>query len=350
MPTRSQDDIDRAHMALAFREASKGIGLTSPNPPVGCVIAKGAKVIARGHHRRAGGAHAEIEAMAAAAPRALRGATAYVTLEPCSTRGRTGACTQALVAAGVARVVYSATDPNPAHSGRGKSLLEEAGVEVAAGLLAVRGEALVRPWAKWLATGLPWTIAKAGASLDGRLTRPRREGQWLTGAEARADAAKLRGEVDAILVGAGTVRADDPALTLRDPAALRRGKAQPWRAVWSRGGELPAAAQVLTDAHRERTLIYRGKTLRAALKDLARRGCVSVLIEGGGQVHAEALRRGLVDELCLYLAPLLCGEGTVPMVAAPLSKSVQLEAGARWKAVGECWRLRALIERGGTAG
>jgi len=302
------------------------IGLTSPNPPVGCVIAKRGEVLGRGFHKIAGGPHAEVEAMAKVSPRRLRGATAYVTLEPCSTHGKTPPCCAALLTAGVARVVYGVTDPNPDHCGRGKELLEHGDIEVLEGVCAAECADLLRPWAKLVTTGLPWVIAKAGISLDGRLTRPRGEGQWLSSEASRADAQKLRGEVDAILIGAGTLRADDPALTLRDPAALRRGKQQPWRAVLSRSGRrLPPRARLFTDAFRARTVVYTDGVLRSALQDLAARGCVSVMIEGGGKLLGEAFRNGLVDEVCFYMAPLLCGDACVPMIGAGLPASAQLE-------------------------
>ncbi len=339
------DGTDVRFMRLALREARRGVGLTSPNPPVGCVLARGGKVIAKGFHRRAGDAHAEVEAMARATPRQLRGATAYVTLEPCSTQGKTPPCADALAAAGVARVVYGATDPNPDHSGRAKRLLRRRGVEVADGILREECEAVIRPWAKFITTGLPWVVAKAGVSLDGRLTRPRGEGQWLTSEEARADAQKLRGEADAILIGAGTLRADDPALTLRDRAALRRGKGQPWRVVLARGARLSKRSQLFVDEHRERTLVFRGKALRAVLKELAGKyDCVSVLIEGGGALLGDAFRRRLVDEVCLYLAPLLAGEGGVPLVGAALPSSAQL-ADPEIRRIGPDLRVRGLVRR-----
>lgn len=334
---------DGRMMKLALREARKGVGLTSPNPPVGCVIAKRGEVLGRAYHKVAGGAHAEIVAMAKVPPRRLRGATAYVTLEPCSTHGKTPPCCAALLAAGVKRVVYGATDPNPDHCGRGKILLENGDVEVLDGVCAAECEALLRPWAKFVTTGLPWVIAKAGTSLDGRLTRPRGEGQWLSSEASRADAQKLRGEVDAILIGVGTLRADDPALTLRDPGALRRGKQQPWRAVLSRSGRrLPPRARLFTDAFRERTVVYTDGSLRSALQDLARRGCVSVMIEGGGKVLGEAFRSGLVDEVCLYMAPMFCGEGCVPMAGARLPGSAELE-GVTIKKFGDDLRVRGLV-------
>ena len=342
---KAQPDRDYTYMKLALREARKGCGLTSPNPPVGCVIVKGRSVLAKGPHRRAGEAHAEIDAMAKATARQLAGATAYVTLEPCSTHGRTPPCTEALASAGIGRVVFGATDPNPDHAGRAKRWLRRRGVEVTGGVLREACESLIRPWAKYITTGTPWVIAKAGTSLDGRLTRPAGEGQWLTSQMARDDAQKLRGEVDAILIGAGTLRADNPALTLRNRAALRRGKRQPLRVVLAGAGEIPAAAQLFTDEHRERTIIYRRKSLRAALSDLARKhGVVSAMIEGGGHLLGDAFAKGLVDEVCLYLAPILCGGDGAPLVGAALPKSAELRE-TSIRRVGPDWKLRGLVKR-----
>jgi len=324
-------NADAAWMRVALAEARKGIGLTSPNPPVGAAIAKNGRLLAKGYHRKAGGPHAEIEALRKLpSPSAARGATLYVTLEPCSTTGRTPPCCEALVAAGLARIVYATRDPHPAHAGRADALLREAGLEVASGVLEAEAAALIRPWAKGIATGLPWVIAKAGLSLDGRLTRPRGESPWLTGEAARADAQRLRAEVDAIVVGAETVRRDNPRLTLRGPG-VRRGKAQPWRVVLTRGGNLPRRALLFTDAHADRTLVFENQPLQSVLRDLGKRGVVTVLIEGGGQVLGEAFQDGLVDEACFYFAPLLCGEACVPVLGASLPRSLALDSGATLK-------------------
>lgn len=297
---------DEKFMRLALREARRGIGLTSPNPAVGAVIVKGGRVLAKGWHRRAGEPHAEVEAILALKKSALaRGATLYVTLEPCCTHGRTPPCTDAIVNAGIARVVVGATDPNPKHAGRGFAILENAGIRVTPGVLGAECTGLNAAFNKWVTSRMPLVIAKAGLSLDGRLTRPPGEGQWLTGPRARADAMRLRAEVDAILIGAGTVREDDPRLTIRGVAGFE-GK-QPWRVVLTRRGRMPKSAHLFTDAHRDRTLVYRGKPLRFVLRDLARRGCTSVMIEGGGELLGAAFDARVVDRVHFYLAPLLCG-------------------------------------------
>lgn len=297
-------------MRAALVEARKGLGQTSPNPAVGAVIVRGDRIVARGYHHAAGQPHAEIEAIRALKrPEAARGATICITLEPCSTHGRTPPCTEAILAAGFSRVIYGATDPNPKHVGRAAKLLRAAGVEVVEGVLAEACTALNREFNHWITTGLPWVIAKWAMSLDGRLTRPPGESSWLTSPAARQHAMQLRARVDAIVVGAGTVRADDPQLTIRGIPGAR----QPWRVVLTRRGDLPAGAKLFTDEARDRTLVLRGKSLRAALRELGRRGISRVLIEGGGDILGQALDGRLVQEVCCYLAPRLAG-GSVPAV------------------------------------
>lgn len=292
-------------MRVALREARRGVGRTSPNPAVGAVIvsARG-RLLAKGWHRAAGRPHAEIEALRRLARPALaRGATLYVTLEPCSTRGRTPPCVDAIIAAGFARVVAGAIDRNPAHAGRGLDRLRAAGIEVIPGVLAAEAAALNRAFNKWIVTGLPFVTAKCALSLDGRITRLASEGPWLTGERSRADAHRLRAQVDAILIGAGTLRADNPRLTVRGI----RGARQPWRVVLTRSGNLPAQARLFTDEHRARTLVFKKRSLAWVLRDLGRRGVTSILIEGGSDVLSQAFARRLVDRVQFYIAPLLVG-------------------------------------------
>ena len=267
MPGRKLDEV---FMRLAIREARKGLGKTHPNPAVGAVLVRNDQLISKGWHRAAGSAHAEIEALRKDPKPA--GCTLYVTLEPCSTHGRTPPCTQAIIEAGISRVVYGATDPNPSHAGRAKKILQKAGVEVSSGVLAVECSAINAAWNKWIATGLPLVTAKVGMSLDGRIgSFPGR--RWITSEAARADAMKLRARCDAILVGAETVRIDNPSLTIRGVAKAT----QPWRVVWSRSGILPPDSTILTDEFRERTLVFTGKTLKSILRDLAQRGVQHVV-------------------------------------------------------------------------
>jgi diaminohydroxyphosphoribosylaminopyrimidine deaminase/5-amino-6-(5-phosphoribosylamino)uracil reductase len=328
---------DEKFMREALRLAGKGAGLTRPNPAVGCVLTRAGRIVGRGWHRRAGEPHAEIEALRSLkSPHLARGATAYVTLEPCSTHGRTPPCVSALIAAGISRVVVGAIDPNPAHSGRGLELLRRAGLAVTQDVLADECAALNPEFQHFMSTGLPWVIAKCGLSLDGRLTRPPGEGPWLTSAAARADAMKLRGRVDAILVGAATVRADDPALTVRGLA----GAAQPWRVVWAPRRRPPAKARLFHDAARDRTLVLTHRTLRGALRALARRGVQSVLIEGGGHTMGELFESGLANEVVFYLAPLLAG-GKVPAVGGMRRASRLTEI--TWRIIGPDLRLSAKI-------
>lgn len=334
---------DEKHLRAALREAARGVGHTSPNPAVGAVIVRGGRVLARGFHRRAGGPHAEIEALRALKNPALaRGATLYVTLEPCSTHGRTPPCVEAIIRAGFARVVIGATDPNPAHAGRGVELLRAAGLVVTSGVLENACRELNAGFNKWIVTRLPLVIAKAGMSLDGRLTRPPGEGQWLTSPASRADAMRLRARVDAILIGAQTLRADNPRLTVRGVPGAR----QPWRVVVTRRGNLPKDAHVFTDAHRDRTLVFRGQSLRSVLRELGRREITSVLLEGGGRVLGDAFDRRLVDRVHFYLAPLLCG-GPVPAVGGRgvgTTAEAPLLRNPRYDKIGGDLRLTAEVE------
>jgi diaminohydroxyphosphoribosylaminopyrimidine deaminase/5-amino-6-(5-phosphoribosylamino)uracil reductase len=335
---------DQRFMRAALREARRGVGHTSPNPAVGAVIVRGGRVVARGFHRRAGEPHAEIEALRALKNPALaRGATIYVTLEPCSTHGRTPPCVEAIVAAEFARVVIGAIDPNPAHAGRGVESLRRVGIGVTTGVLEAECRALNAAFNKWIVTGLPHVTAKAGMSLDGRLTRPPGEGQWLTSAASRADAHRLRAEVDAILIGAGTLRADNPRLTVRGVPGVR----QPWRVVVAGRDPLPKGAHIFTDEHRDRTLVYRGKSLRTVLRDLGRKQIASVLIEGGTRVLGEAFDARLVDRVEFYVAPLLCGGPAVVVGgkgAGSTAESLALQ-NPRYTKIGSDLRLEASVAR-----
>ena len=294
---------DETFMWAALAEARRGIGNVSPNPAVGAVLVQRDRIVATGYHRASGLPHAEIECLAAAPGSGLKSATLYVTLEPCSTTGRTPPCTEAIVRAGVGRVVIGATDPNPSHSGRGIRELRAAGIDVTAGVLAAECARLNAAFNKWIVTGKPFVIAKCGMSMDGRLTRSPGEERWMTSAAARRHARQLRAQVDAIVIGAETLRQDNPRLTTR---GARRTK-QPWRVVLSRSGKLPRTAHLFTDRFAERTLVFRGKSLKQVLADLGRREITSVLLEGGGDVLGQAFDARLVDQVQFYLAPLLAG-------------------------------------------
>src|SRR5216110_2587972 len=262
---------DEKFMRAALNEAKKALGQTSPNPAVGAVLVVGNRIVARGHHRGAGRNHAEVECLRNFGARVPARATLYVTLEPCSTAGRTAPCTDAILKAGVRSVVIGAIDVNPRHSGKGVMQLRNAGVKVRQGVLADECARLNEAFNKWIVTGQPFVIAKCGMSLDGRLTRPPGESRWITGRDARRDAHQLRARVDAIIVGAETIRRDNPRLTLR--GGPRR--AQPWRVILTKSGRLPQKATVFRDSQRERTLVFWGQSLRAVLRDLGRREITS---------------------------------------------------------------------------
>jgi diaminohydroxyphosphoribosylaminopyrimidine deaminase/5-amino-6-(5-phosphoribosylamino)uracil reductase len=301
---------DERFMREALTEAKKALGQTSPNPAVGAVLVVDDQIVARGHHRGAGYEHAEIECLRNFGAGVPARATLYVTLEPCSTVGLTAPCTDAILRAGVRKVVVGAVDVNPRHHGRGITQLRDAGIKVREGVLAEDCARLNEAFSKWIATRQPFVIAKCGMSLDGRLTRPRGESHWITGPSARRHAHQLRARVDAILVGAKTVRADNPRLTVRGV----RGARQPWRVVLTRSGNLPRRARLFSDRLAERTLIYKGKSLTSVLEDLGKRNVTSVLIEGGGEMLGQALDARLIDKVQIYLGPILTGG---PVIAFP---------------------------------
>ena len=296
-------ETDERFMRVALGEARKGLGKTSPNPAVGAVLVIKNEVIARGHHRQAGGPHAEVECLRQINRADAARSTMYLTLEPCSTVGRTPPCTSEIIRAGVKRVVIGATDVNPLHDGRGITELRAAGIDVDVGVLGDECTTLNEAFNKWIVTRQPFVIAKCGMSLDGRLTRPPGEPAWITNAAARRHGQKLRATVDAILVGAETVRTDDPRLTVRGT----RGARQPWRVVVTRSGKLPRNAQLFTDRHRERTIIYRRQALSSVLQDLGTRNVTSVLIEGGGEILGQALDAGLIDKAQIYIGSMFTG-------------------------------------------
>jgi diaminohydroxyphosphoribosylaminopyrimidine deaminase / 5-amino-6-(5-phosphoribosylamino)uracil reductase len=301
---------DEKFMHAALEEAKKALGRTSPNPAVGAVLVVGDRIVSRGHHRGAGREHAEVECLRNfGAPLPAR-ATLYVTLEPCSTEGRTLPCTDAILQAGVRNVVVGAIDVNPRHAGKGIVRLRNAGVSVRDSVLADDCAQINEAFNKWIVTGRPFVIAKCGMSLDGRLTRPAGESRWITGRFARLHAHQLRAQVDAILVGAETVRTDNPRLTLRGV----RGARQPWRVVLTRSGKLPHRAQLFSDRLSSRTLIYQRESLAAVLRSLAKRGVTSVSLEGRGDVLGQAVDARLIDKLQLYLGPILTGG---PIIAFP---------------------------------
>lgn len=328
--------IDARMMRRALGLAERGRGRTSPNPPVGAVVAHGARVVGEGWHRKAGEPHAEIEALRAAGD-AARGATLYVTLEPCTVHGRTPPCAPEVVRAGVARVVVGTTDPNPAVDGAGIAALEAAGVAVAAGVLELDCRRMIEAFGVHVRTGRAYLTAKIAQTLDGRSAAADGSSRWITGPTARRDAHRLRASVDAVMAGAGTVAADDSRLTVR----LRgyRGP-QPLRVVLDSSGRTSLRAAVLnsdaptlivvTDkapddavaAFRTRgASVWRAPArdgrvdLAATLDELGRRGVMEVLLEGGPTVVGDAVERGLVDRYVVYIAPKLLGSSGLASVA-----------------------------------
>lgn len=350
MTTVRQDD-DR-WMLRAIELAQRGVGCTAPNPPVGAVIVKEGREIGCGWHRRAGLPHAEREAMAAAraAGHDLVGATAYVTLEPCSTHGRTPPCVDGLIEAGISRVVYACEDRNPAHRGAAKARLQSAGMAVTAGVLHDKALPLVRPFFKVQEQGLPWVMVKMAMSLDGCITRPAGEGAWLTGAAALADVQRLRAQTDLILTSGETVRRDRPRLTIRDLALLNgraEGCEQPWRLIVTHQvASLPRDAPLLSDEWRQRTLV-RGGNCREILREMAQHHAVNhVMVEAGGKLVAALLEQDLVDEIVIYLAPLVCG--TAQRATAGLGTAGLSLDSIEWQQLGADLRCRALLNRSAT--
>ena len=328
-----QQSTHEKFMRAALLQAKKGLGTTSPNPAVGAVLVSRNRIIARGHHRRAGGDHAEIDCLGKLDDPIPAEAVLYVTLEPCSTRGRTAPCANYIIQRGVRRVVIGAVDPNPKHRGRAIGLLHAAGVDVRTSVLENECTRLNEAFNKWIVTGEPFVIAKCGMSLDGYLTRPPGETRWLTSESSRTHAHQLRALVDAILVGAETIRRDNPRLTVRKGPR----RTQPWRVILTKSGRLPQNATIFRDSAKERTVVYRNRTLRAVLRDLGRREITSVLIEGGGDVLSQALDQRLIDKLQIYIAPLFTGGGVLAFGgkgAASTQQSLRLES-PRYERIGQ---------------
>lgn len=344
---------DGEYMRRALSLARRGLGLTSPNPPVGAVLVKDGAEVGRGWHKGSGQPHAEVEAIRDGVRRhgeeVTQGATIYVTLEPCSTHGRTGSCTAALIRAGVSRVVVGAGDPNPSHEGRAGPLFLEAGIDYTEGIEEPGCEAIIRAFTKVQRSGLPWVIIKSAFGLDGKVTRPQSEGQWLSGEGSRAEVHGLRGEVDAILTTGKTVRCDNPRLTIRGTAQGVE-KRQPLRVVLtSRDLGVPKGSQILTDDVRDKTLIYRSKRIESVLRDLVSdHGVLSIMVEAGGTMVGQLLDEGWADEVVFYLAPLITGGG-VPAVggegAVDLRGRIKMESSS-FRRIGDDVRVRAMIDRG----
>lgn len=291
-------------MREAIRLARRGLGMTSPNPAVGAVVVKDNQIIGRGFHERAGGAHAEVAALTAAGPLA-EGADIFVTLEPCSTHGRTPPCVDAIIEAGIKRAFIGCLDPNPKHAGGGIGILKSAGIEVEYDIMRAECHGLNESFNHWITTGRPFVILKMAQTLDGRIATARGESKWITGAQARARVQELRRWADAIAVGAGTARTDFPSLTVRDPDNWPR---QPRRLVWSRSLTVAGAADLLGAGPLPELVSADDRWEWHQL--LTRLGCEEVtalLLEGGGLLAASALRSGAVNRVELHIATKIIG-------------------------------------------
>jgi len=326
---------DLRYMTLALRLAAKGRGTACPNPMVGAVVVKRDKIIGQGFHLRPGTPHAEILALRRAGKLA-QGATLYVTLEPCChLKKRTPPCVPEILRSDVRRVVVAMQDPNPSVKGKGTAALRRAGLVVTVGVARSKAEALNKPYCHWMKTGRPYVILKAGMTLDGKVATAKGESRWITGEPSRREVHQLRGGVDAVLIGVGTVLADDPALTARTGPRLEQlASRQPLRIVVDSRLRTPVKAQILAQQDKAKTIIattaaapaarrsvlqkkgieiltlpaLQGRvSLPALLMQLGRRGILSLLVEGGSEVNAAMLKAQLVDHICLYMAPLLLG-------------------------------------------
>jgi len=326
--------MDEHYMRIALELAAKARGRTSPNPLVGAVVVKDGIIVGRGYHEKAGTPHAEVHALREAGERA-RGATIYVTLEPCSHYGRTPPCSEAVIKAGVARCVAAMVDPNPLVAGRGLAQIRQAGIEVASGVLEEEARRLNEVFIKYITTKRPFIVMKSAMTLDGKIATHTGHSRWITGPAARERVHRLRDEYDAIMVGIGTVLADDPALTTRLP----EGGRDPVRIILDSQARIPLKARVLTQQSTAPTIIAttvrapqekiraleeagarvmvipedKGKVdLKLLIDRLGQAGITGILLEGGGQVNGAALEAGIVDKVVWFVAPKLIGGKASP--------------------------------------
>ena len=356
-------------MARALQLAEKGLYSTDPNPRVGCVLVKDNRIVGEGWHEFAGGPHAEINALAQAGSEA-KGATAYVSLEPCCHYGRTPPCTNALIEAGIKRVVAAMEDPNPTVGGDGLKQLSAAGISVQSGILQHQAEALNPGFVNRMRHQRPFVRCKLAMSVDGRTAMASGESQWITGEDARLDVQRLRARSSAIMTGIGTVLLDDPLMTVRliDPLSANR---QPLRVIVDSHLRMPSQARLL--AQPGRTLIVTsgvnahnnasietgsidvialdpgdgGVDLKAALSYLADRAVNEVLLEAGATLSGAMLRAGLIDELVLYMAPVLLGDGARGLFKLPGLDKMEQRLGLEiedLRAVGQDWRITAKVK------
>lgn len=364
-------------MRRALKLAAKGLGNTSPNPCVGAVVVRDGVQLGGGYHRQAGGAHAEVAAFADARKRGNKvlGGTLFVTLEPCSTTGRTPPCTRAIIEAGIKRLVVAAVDPNPLHAGRGLKILQRRGIEVESGVLSEAAAKLNESFNHWIVARTPFVVAKAAMTLDGKIATATGESKWITGSRAGKVAMRLRRESDAILVGVNTVLADDPALTVRSARADVSGGSPLRRIVLDTHGRTPLDAKVVTDEYREHTIIvvsrdaplkriaalekqvtvWRAGTrqgrvsLRPLMKRLGKKNVTRLLVEGGGEVNGSFFDAGLVNRIAFFYAPKILGgskarsgvAGTGVVRLADMPEVLD----AKWRQLSEDLFLTGLIDQ-----
>ena len=357
----SFSSFDYQCMANALQLARLGLKTSHPNPRVGCIISLDGKVVGSGWHKKTGEPHAEINALRDAGDKAA-GATAYVTLEPCSHHGRTPPCVEALINAKITRVVFAIEDPNPDVNGSGSQRLIDAGIEVQSGLMAAQAEELNAGFLKRMSQGRPWVRIKLAQSLDGHIGLANGESQWISGPEARADVQNWRARADVILTGIGTVLADDPSLNVRNDKNAR----QPMRVIVDSHWRTPANARLLglpgkvliaglneipvpeslaeTSAECLGLPASEGRVdIRILLTELAQRGCNEIHVEAGATLCGTLIQQRLVDELLIYQAPIILGGGAVSPFAAPRLDNMQDRVHLEWmdsRRIGKDLRLR----------
>ncbi|MBC9783334.1 bifunctional diaminohydroxyphosphoribosylaminopyrimidine deaminase/5-amino-6-(5-phosphoribosylamino)uracil reductase RibD [Heliobacterium chlorum] len=364
---------DKQYMARALELASLARGRTSPNPVVGCVIVKDGQVVGEGYHEKAGTPHAEVHALRQAGDKA-QGATLYVTLEPCSHYGRTPPCVEALIAAGIGRVVAAVPDPNPKVAGRGFRHLQEAGIPVDVGILAEEASAINQPFFTWVTRGRPWVLLKWAMTLDGKIATATGDSRWISGTESRRVVHQWRNIYDAVLVGIGTLLADDPELTVRLPQSEEGTYRNPVRVIVDSQARTPLTAKILSSeaptiiATSERAPAERIQALEKAgavvlpcptnaqgkvdlptlLKKLADRGLTSLLVEGGAQIHGSFLEQNLVDQVAVFVAPkVVGGDGASSPVGGrgvSLMKDARLLTKRTFRPIGDDWLLQGTIQ------
>jgi len=374
MTSRSSSS-DVSFIRLALRLAGRAYGQTSPNPMVGAVLVKAGRIIGQGWHHRAGEPHAEIEALREAKKKNLSttGTTLYLTLEPCCTHGRTPPCTDAIKAAGIKRVVVAATDPNPAHAGRGFRILQRAGIRVTKGVLAEEAARLNEAFNHWIVHRTPFVTVKAAMTLDGKIATASGESKWITGAEARAEGMRLRAGADAILVGVNTVLADDPSLTVRQGPRSKVQSPRLRRIVLDSQARTPLNSKVVSDEFAALTTIVVGRSapakrvaalartvsvvraplrggridLRWLLKKLGKDNVTSLLVEGGGEVNASFLLGGFTHRVVFFYAPkILGGRDARKAVAGDGARSLDEILTLReveWRRIGADLMMTALV-------